>query len=129
MMNLPKDTTTILLVDDEINILLALEFLLAQAGYRVLTAQDGPTALQTVQEHRPDIAVLDVMMPGMNGFQLAEALRAQTELLDLRVVFLTARSQPEDRTQGYRSGGEVYLTKPFDNQELLTVIEEMIQYG
>ncbi|MEO0731554.1 MAG: response regulator [Bacteroidota bacterium] len=121
--------STILLVDDEPNILVGLEFLLEQAGYRVRTAADGAAALELVKTDRPDVAVLDVMMPAMDGFQLAEALRADPELENLRIVFLTARGQPADRTAGYRSGGEVYLTKPFDNAAFLTVIAELLRYG
>lgn len=128
-MTSPQKDTTILLVDDEPNILIALEFLLLNEGYHVLTAENGKAALELTAKVRPTLAVLDVMMPEMNGFQLAEALREVPELTDLKIVFLTARSQPEDRTQGYRSGGEVYLIKPFDNQDFLTTVEELIQFG
>lgn len=124
-----QNPVKILLVDDEPNIIIGLEFLLEQAGYRVTTAANGSEALQISAKEIPDLAILDVMMPEMDGFQLAEALRLIPELANLQIIFLTARGQPEDRTQGYRSGAEVYLTKPFDNQELLTIVEELITFG
>lgn len=120
---------TILIVDDEPNILLSIRFLLERAGYHVLEASEGKTALEIARKQQPDVAILDVMMPGMNGFELAQQLRAIESLAQLRIVFLTARGTPQDQRSGYQSGGEIYLTKPFDNEELVSAITELITYG
>ncbi|MCB0636410.1 MAG: response regulator [Lewinella sp.] len=119
----------ILLVDDEPNILVALEFLVRQAGYEVQTAPDGNAALQTVDSFRPDIVVLDVMMPGMDGFEVAQRLRAEEQYNDLTIIFLTAKGTQQDRYRGYASGGEIYLSKPFDNDELVNTINEAFEFG
>ena len=119
----------VLLVDDEPAILTALSYLVSSAGYDTRTATDGATALAAVDDFTPRVAVLDVMMPGMDGFELAEQLRAKEGLSDVRIIFLTARGSQEDRYNGYRSGGEVYLTKPFDNDELLEVLADVLSFG
>ncbi len=119
----------ILIVDDEPNILLTLRFLLEQAGYAVVEANNGRQALEVAKKELPRVAILDVMMPEMDGFKVAEAIREHEALADLSIVFLTARGQPQDFSTGYRSGGEVYLTKPFDNDQLITTINELIAFG
>lgn len=119
----------ILLVDDEPNILIALEFLIQQAGYSVFKAHNGEDALRAVADLQPDIVVLDVMMPGMDGFEVARRLRAQERFADLTIIFLTAKGTQQDRYRGYESGGEIYLTKPFDNAELVNIINEAFEFG
>lgn len=118
----------VLIVDDEPNILIALEFLIRQEGYEVQKANDGQQALQVLKNFRPDVAILDVMMPRMDGFELAKRIRNQEELANTAIVFLTAKGTQEDRFTGYANGAEVYLTKPFDNQELIDTINELISY-
>jgi DNA-binding response OmpR family regulator len=118
----------VLIVDDEPNILIALEFLIRQEGYEVHKAQDGQQALQVLNYFKPQIAILDVMMPRMDGFELAKRIRDQEELADTAIVFLTAKGTQEDRFKGYANGAEVYLTKPFDNQELIDTINDLISY-
>jgi len=119
----------VLLVDDEPHILTALEFLVETAGYQVRKAREGKEALRLAKDFLPDIIVLDVMMPGMDGFEVAKHIRQMPELEDARIVFLTAKGTMQDRAQGYSSGGEVYLTKPFDNDQLLTIINEVLEFG
>lgn len=119
----------VLLVDDEPPILTALEFLVEQAGYEVQTATHGEEAIRKAAPFRPDIVVLDVMMPGMDGFEVARTIRKMPEMENTRIIFLTARGTTRDRSQGYASGGEIYLTKPFDNHQLLTVINEVVEFG
>jgi len=123
------NATKVLLVDDEPNILLPLRYLLETAGYEVFAATEGQEALQLADQYQPDLAVLDVMMPGMNGFELARQLRAKAAFAKLRIVFLTARGATQDRSEGYRSGAELYLTKPFDNATLLHTIDELLTFG
>ncbi|MEM1360009.1 MAG: response regulator [Bacteroidota bacterium] len=123
------DKKKILIADDEPNILITLRFLLEQEGYEVVEANNGRQALAVARRELPNIAVLDVMMPEMDGFKVATAIREEEAMADLRIVFLTARGQPQDLSTGYRSGGEVYLTKPFDNLDFLTTLSELITFG
>lgn len=119
----------VLLVDDEPNILVALEFLVMQQGYDVITANDGEEGLELSIQHEPDIVVLDVMMPGMNGFEVARRIRELSALDHVRIIFLTAKGAQADRFEGYDSGGEVYITKPFDNEHLVNTINEVYEFG
>lgn len=114
-----KPVANILLVDDEPNILIALEFLMQKEGYTVATAKDGKEALDTLQNFTADVVILDVMMPGMDGFEVAKKIREDTNLSNTQIIFLTAKGTKEDRRKGYKSGGEIYLIKPFDNAELI----------
>jgi DNA-binding response OmpR family regulator len=119
----------ILLVDDEPNILIALEFLFEQEGYIVQKAFNGLQAIDKATAFRPDIMVLDVMMPGLDGFEVARRLRNMPHFENLRIIFLTAKGTSHDRMKGYSSGGEIYLTKPFDNDELVRTVSEVVEFG
>lgn len=124
-----KTKTKVLLVDDEPNILTALEFLVKKEGYQVIRAENGEQALQAVAEHRPHIVVLDVMMPGIDGFEVARKIRKDTLHDHTRIIFLTAKGAQKDRFKGYATGGEVYITKPFDNDDLINTINEVVEFG
>ncbi|MEL6660227.1 MAG: response regulator [Bacteroidota bacterium] len=124
-----KEQNTILLVDDEPNILLALEFIIKQKGFKVVTAANGSEGIQMARQHLPDLVILDVMMPGLDGFAVAKTIRQDERLNHTTIVFLTAKGTNQDFEQGYASGGEIYLTKPFDNQELLNIISEVFEFG
>lgn len=119
----------ILLVDDEPNILMALEFLMEQQGFDVRKAGNGQEALNTLGFFQADIVLLDVMMPGMDGFEVASNIRKISAYDNCRIIFLTAKGTDTDKWNGYRSGGEVYLTKPFDNDRLLDTINEVLEFG
>jgi len=119
----------ILIVDDEPNILTALEFLIRKAGYRVQTACNGEKALQLAAANPPDLIVLDVMMPGIDGFEVAKRVRQNPALENTRILFLTAKGAQADRFKGYATGGEIYITKPFDNEAILTAIQEVVEFG
>ncbi|MDZ7879075.1 MAG: response regulator [Saprospiraceae bacterium] len=121
--------TKILLVDDEPNILLAIDFLLKKEGYTTKKAFNGQQAIDEVVAFRPDIVVLDVMMPEYDGFEVARRIRNMPDFEDVRIIFLTAKGTETDKMRGYTSGGEVYLIKPFDNDELVQVINEVVSYG
>ncbi len=120
---------TVLLVDDEPNILVPLEFLVRQQGYRVVKAANGQEALAAMEAHRPAVVVLDVMMPEMDGFEVARRIRENEGFDETRIIFLTAKGAQNDRFKGYDSGGEIYLTKPFDNEELVNTINELVEWG
>lgn len=124
-----KKQTKILLVDDEPSILVALEFLVKKEGYTVYKATDGKDALKKVEQIKPRLIVLDVMMPGMDGLEVAKKIRASKDLDQIPIIFLTAKGTQEDRLKGYDSGGEVYITKPFDNQHLIDTINEVAEFG
>jgi two-component system, OmpR family, alkaline phosphatase synthesis response regulator PhoP len=113
---------TILVVDDEPPVARLVEVNLVRAGYRVRTAADGEEALACIAEERPDLVILDVMMPRMDGFEALKRIKADPATVDLRVVMLTARSQDDDVFEGYGRGAHWYLPKPFEPEELLTVV-------
>lgn len=120
---------TVLIVDDEPHILQALDFLLRKEGFNVLTAENGAQALEQVRTERPEIVVLDVMMPGPDGYEVARQIRQEKGLENVRIVFLTAKGTPADRRQGYQSGGEYYLLKPFENEDFIQIIREICTFG
>lgn len=123
------NSNKILIVDDEPNILVPLEFLMSQQGYEVSKATNGVEALQKVEQFRPSIVILDVMMPVMDGFEVAQKIRENPDYEDLRIIFLTAKGTTADKITGYSKGGEAYLTKPFDNDELISIVNEIVEYG
>lgn len=111
---------TILLVDDEVSLLESLGFLLEQQGYRVCSAQTGSQCLEAVAQHCPDLVVLDVMLPEMDGFEVCRRLRAQG--FEAPVLLLTARGEEIDQVVGLELGADDYITKPFRHRELLARI-------
>ncbi|MEI6412285.1 MAG: response regulator [Bacteroidota bacterium] len=119
----------VLIVDDEPNIVLALEFLLEREGYQVKKAYDGQQALDVLITFVPDIIVLDVMMPGIDGFETAKRIRNNPALELTKIVFLTAKGTQRDKETGYANGAEYYLIKPFDNEVFVSTINEIMAFG
>jgi two-component system alkaline phosphatase synthesis response regulator PhoP/two-component system response regulator VicR len=115
----------ILAVDDERHIVRLVEVNLARAGYQVVTAFDGREALQKVEAEKPDLVVLDVMMPFMDGFEVLRNLKANPLTADIPVIMLTAKAQDADVFRGWQSGVDCYLTKPFNPMELLTFVKRI----
>jgi CheY-like chemotaxis protein len=115
----------VLVVDDEPNIRRLLQFHLARAGYEVETATDGLEALEQVRLRRPDILILDVMMPGPDGFRVLEALKDDPRTADIQVLMLSAKSRDDDIRHGWQSGNDFYMTKPFNPEELRTVVDRI----
>lgn len=122
-----KASAKILLVDDEPNILIALEFLLAKEGYTIAKAGNGEEALEVMNTFQPHLVILDVMMPGISGFEVASAIRKESKFDQVQIIFLTAKGTEEDRWQGYSSGGEIYLTKPFENDDLVDSVNYILE--
>jgi DNA-binding response OmpR family regulator len=120
---------TVLIADDEPSILISLEFLLEQAGYRVLTASDGQAALDQALAHRPDLILLDVMMPRINGFDVCSRLRADPAMAATRIVMLTAKGRDVEINQGLSLGADAYVTKPFATRELMAQIADLLAAG
>ncbi len=117
----------ILVVDDERHIVRLVEVNLQRAGYNVETAYDGVEALEKVKASKPDMLVLDVMMPRMDGFEVLQNLQADPDTADIPVIMLTAKAQDADIFKGWQSGVSSYLTKPFNPRELLTFVERIFQ--
>jgi two-component system, OmpR family, alkaline phosphatase synthesis response regulator PhoP len=117
----------ILVVDDERHIVRLVEVNLTRAGYEVATAYDGVEALEKVKKEEPDMVVLDVMMPRMDGFEVLKRLQADPDTQDIPVIMLTAKAQDADIFRGWSSGVSSYLTKPFNPRELLTFVERIFQ--
>jgi two-component system alkaline phosphatase synthesis response regulator PhoP/two-component system response regulator VicR len=119
-------TPRILVVEDDINILRQIEFNLQTNGYGVETATNGADALKALLNSKPDLLITDIMMPGMDGYELVAALREDEQLSDLPVIMLTAKTQDSDVTEGYNSGTDLYLTKPFNPTELLRFVRRIV---
>lgn len=115
----------ILAVDDEKHIVRLVQVNLERAGYTVVTANDGKEALQKVSEENPDLVVLDVMMPYMDGFEVLQNLRRNPSTRDIPVIMLTAKAQDADVFKGWQSGVDCYLTKPFNPMELLSFVKRI----
>lgn len=111
----------IMLIDDDPSLQLALRHLITDEGYDFCCAADGRTGLAMVEEEQPDLILLDVMMPGMNGYDVCTALRASGQLAP--IIFLSAKGDIVDKSIGFKAGGDDYMVKPFDNSELLLRIE------
>ena len=109
----------VLVVDDEPDITALVAYHLAKAGYRVATATNGRDALQAAREERPDLVVLDLMLPGLSGYEVLVDLRRRDETKDVGVILLTARRDERDRIKGLSLGADDYLAKPFSPQELV----------
>ncbi len=116
----------ILIAEDEPSIVLSLEFLLVEAGYEVLVARNGAEALTLAEKHKPDLLVLDIMLPVVNGFEVCSTLRKNRELADLRILMLTARGREHEVKRGLALGANAYLTKPFGTRELMRTIAELL---
>ena len=116
----------LLVVEDEPNLLRAVAACLRAEGYEVVTARGGAEALVRVAERTPDLVVSDIRMPGMDGYQLARQLRAAPRTALIPVVFLTAKDELSDRVEGFRSGVDAYLTKPFEPDELVAVVSNIL---
>ncbi len=116
----------ILAVDDEPNIVRLIQVNLERQGYQVETANNGAQALAKIKANRPDLVVSDVMMPEMDGFELLANIRRDPTLMDLPVIMLTAKAQDRDVMTGYQTGADMYLTKPFNPQELLQFVKRIL---
>ncbi|MCK6452048.1 MAG: response regulator [Alphaproteobacteria bacterium] len=117
---------SVLLVDDEPNIVLSLEFLMRQAGYAVRVARDGDAALKAIEEEPPELVLLDVMMPKRDGFDVCQTVRANPAWKDVRIVLLTAKGRDIEREKGMALGADDYITKPFSTREVMQKLRQML---
>ncbi len=117
---------TILVVDDEPDIRLVLQARLEAAGYNVETAATGLEALNRIRTQPPDLVILDLMLPGMDGFAVCALLKRDQRFSRIPIIILSARSQPQDKKTGTDLGADAYLTKPFQSKELLETITRLL---
>jgi len=116
----------ILVVDDEVYILHILDFSLGAEGFDVITATDGEEALAKAQREKPDLIVMDVMMPRLDGYETCRRLKNDPGTRDIPVLLLTARGREEDRKQGMESGADDYITKPFSPNKLISRVSDIL---
>jgi two-component system alkaline phosphatase synthesis response regulator PhoP len=117
----------ILIVDDENYILHILDFSLGAEGYEVITAEDGEEAVRKTKEERPDLVVLDVMMPKVDGFEACRAIKRDPELSGTPVILLSAKGRDIDQKQGYEAGADDYITKPFSPGRLVDRVHGLLK--
>jgi two-component system alkaline phosphatase synthesis response regulator PhoP len=118
---------TILLVDDEPHVLEVLRVTLEDLGFALLEAEDGPKALQIAKEKKPDLVILDVMLPNMSGLEVCRALHEARDTERIPVILLTARSGEDDEKAGYEAGADRYLTKPFSPLTLQAEVVRLLK--
>ncbi|MCE8022166.1 response regulator [Halomonas sp. MCCC 1A11036] len=116
----------VLVVDDEPNIVLSLEFLMQQAGFEVATAEDGEGALAEVEQSPPDLILLDISLPGLSGFDVLEQLRHDPRHARLPIIMLTAHGREVEREKGLALGADDYVTKPFSTQALVEKVKALL---
>jgi DNA-binding NarL/FixJ family response regulator len=117
----------VLLVDDEPGLREAVQAYLEDSGFTVTTAANAPQAFQVLSTAQPDLIISDIMMPGMDGYQFLQQLRQIEAYAHVPVIFLTAKGMTADRIQGYRAGVDAYLPKPFDPEELVAIVQNLIE--
>ena len=117
----------ILLIEDEGNIREAIGFILSRAGWEVQGHGNGATAIEAVTRTKPDMVILDIMLPGLSGFEILRALRDGAETAQLHVLMLTAKGQASDQEAAFEMGADAYLTKPFSNADLLATVARLAQ--
>ena len=115
----------VLIVDDEEDIVETIKFVLEAQGYDCLCAYDGESGLKKAKEKNPDLMVLDVMMPNINGFKISRLLKFDAKYKDIPIIMLTARSQKEDKIIGEETGADIYMTKPFEIEELVNNVKQL----
>lgn len=124
------DTKTILIVDDELHIRALLEETLEEFvdnGVRLLVAEEGAKGLELALRYQPDLILLDIMMPKINGYEICEAIKKKHNLQHIYIILLTAKGQEADREKGFKVGADEYLTKPFDPDEIIRKVAGVLE--
>lgn len=117
----------ILVVEDEESLLKLESILLSLRGYEVTGVTDGAEALEEIGRNRPDLIVLDIMLPGMDGFEVCRRIRENPDTREIQVVMLTAKKSTQDYAKGMECGANAYITKPFKSSKVMDVIEELLK--
>ena len=121
---MPKE---ILIVDDEPDVVVPIQFLMEQQGYLVMVAERGEDALDLIYQYKPDLVILDILLPGIDGYEVCEIIRLDPSFRDIKIIFLTARDREVDIAKGLSLGADAYITKPFLNTELVTKVKELLE--
>jgi DNA-binding response OmpR family regulator len=119
-------TYQILIVDDEPNIVVPLQFLMEQNGYDVIVAQSGEEALESIARYAPDLILLDIMLPGIDGFEVCQIVRLKPEWQGTKIIFLTAKGRDVDIARGMVLGADAYVTKPFSNADIVAKVRDLL---
>ncbi len=114
----------VLIVDDEPNILMSLEFLMKKNDFDVFIARDGSEALSIVEQENPDVVILDIMMPNVDGYQVCRYIKNEISLQG-KVIFLSAKGKQSDIDKGYEAGADYYMTKPFSTKNIVNKVNEL----
>ena len=122
-------TYKVLIVDDEPNIVISLEFLMDQAGYAVAVARTGEEALAQIRDFLPDVVLLDVMLPGVNGFDILQRVRQNPAWQQVAIIMLTAKGRDVEVAKGLALGATAYITKPFSTRDLLAEVRRCLNLG
>ena len=120
---MPKE---ILIVDDEPSILVPLQFLMEQQGYNVIVAENGEDALDFIAKYKPDLILLDIMLPGIDGYEVCEIVRLNPDYKQIKIIFLTAKGREVEFAKGLALGADAYITKPFSNRAVAAKVRELI---
>lgn len=120
------DKQTILIVEDEKDFARALEILLNSKGYKIEIANDGMSGLQKAREMSPDLIILDIMLPKINGYKISRLLKFDEQFKNIPIIMLTARAEKHDEEVGMETGADIYMTKPLENKELLRNMEDLL---
>jgi DNA-binding response OmpR family regulator len=118
----------ILIADDEPNIVISLEFLMKREGFEVLIANDGEEAVRQIRSERPDLVLLDVMMPKKSGFEVCQEVKSDPALADVRILMLTAKGRDTEVVKGLALGADAYMTKPFSTKELVERVRSLLEH-
>lgn len=116
----------ILIADDEPNIVISLEFLMQQSGYEVATARDGEDAMQKIASFQPDLVLLDIMLPKLNGFEVCQRIRENSEWSRIKIIMLSAKGREIEVSKGIALGADAYVTKPFSTKDLIAQVQRLL---
>lgn len=116
----------ILIVEDESSVVVAIQFLMEQQGYSVLVAEKGEDALELICQYKPDLVLLDIMLPGMSGWEVCECIRTNPAYCNIKIAFLTARGDEAEIARGLALGANAYITKPFHNDHLIAKVKALM---
>lgn len=122
-----NETPKILIVDDEPNIVVPLQFLMEQNGFDVRIADTGEAAIDLIARFRPDLVLLDIMLPGVNGLEVCQMLREDPDRKDTKIILVSALGRDVDIAKGMAMGADAYVTKPFSNRDIVTRVKELLK--
>jgi DNA-binding response OmpR family regulator len=122
-----ENKRSILIVDDEPNIIMSLEYLLRRKNFEVFIARNGTEALESIKNDKPELILLDIMMPDVDGYEICEFVKTTEEYKHMKIIFLSAKSKKSDIEKGMALGAEMYMMKPFSNKELVNNINNVLK--